>query len=178
MSELNEDTSRVDTIVGRVFLSSGKEGKWRPLDQTTQVGPEDILHTGANGSVRIVFDEHFVMFLESGTELKLKELMHRPKISALTIIFELIKGAIESDVTRRDGTRFEVDTLVSVAAVKCTRFRVAYDPWLSRFRLQVLEGVCEVRGPHKTLEVRAGQRVTTWADGRVEGPRPAASVGV
>lgn len=161
--EASSNTGGLSSIQGEVFIR--KAGS----DWARVTGP---IHLDEDYDV-LVMDGSAVLWLEDGTHVSIEEdtlfTVHQfiflSDKSTIETVFELVHGAITSDVTARDGTKFEVETKVSVAGVKGTSFYIAHDEATNTDTIKVYEGEVEVESSSGTLALSEGQMVRVTASG-------------
>jgi hypothetical protein len=122
-TEETKFSATVSAIDGTVEMQ-GTDGNWNPVTAGQKVIASDSVRTAKGAKATILIEDGSKIFLDEETTLALKELAKPRSASTFDVVLELVKGAIFSDVTKRDGTKFEVETSVSVAGVKGTRFIV------------------------------------------------------
>lgn len=120
------------------------DGKWARVASRLPISELSTVRTGKDSGALLVLDDGSRIYMDENTQLALKELRLGGAKSTLEVIVELVKGAILSDVTKRDGTKFDVDCQVSVAGVKGTRFATYYDDAAEEATIKVLEGSVSV----------------------------------
>lgn len=149
----------------------------------TDLQPATTLQTGMQLSegavVRIPSGCQMVLTLEdesnvrllSGAVLKLSILRQRVFETAPAVRVDLLDGRVAVDVPRKrpgEGELLEVRTPTSVAGVRGTEFRVAFDAQDRQSRVEVLTGGVGARGLTEPQEqkVTGGQGVMITAQGQ------------
>jgi hypothetical protein len=118
--------AEITGVRGEAFVRMGEGGwAWAAPGMKLVKGME--IRSGKDGLVAILVDDGTKFYVDEETTLTVAEMERPPEKTTLDVILILIKGALFSDVTKRDGTRFEVETTVSVTGVKGTQFEVNYD---------------------------------------------------
>lgn len=125
-NQMTEGPAQITNMEGEVLVRM-EGGGWARATIGTKLARGATLRTGEGGKLTILMDDGSKIFMDEETTLEIAELMKPRDKSTLGVILELMKGAIFSDVTKRDGTMFEVETSVSVAGVKGTQFLTTYD---------------------------------------------------
>jgi hypothetical protein len=131
---------RVDSFSGSVI--AGSAGAQAPVKVGDLVRAGDVIATGPNSFVTLVFADGTLMTLPSLTRAKV-ELLHRVLLNDVIerrISIELGRGSYRVTPLRVPRDRFEVRTPMAVAAVRGTEFRVSYEEQAARSVLEVLEG--------------------------------------
>jgi hypothetical protein len=137
-------------------------GKWAKIVQEIPLKEGYQLKTGHGSKVAIRMSDGSKIFLDEDTTLEIKELYRPKSASTLDVIIELINGAIFSDVTKRDGTKFEVEPSVSVAGgVKGTKFAVYDDKATGNTIFKSLDGVVSVWDKNgNSVDIDTGQMMS------------------
>jgi hypothetical protein len=152
---------------GEVYVIRGQpRRRWRVIGET-RVHPGDTIEIG-DGRGWIHWDWGNVR-LEENTSITLKEELWSERTSFIrdvvitTIV--LIHGAITSDVTKRDGTRFDIETSFCGTGVKGTKFFMSHNPRLEKTLVRVYDGVVEVRSASGMVDVGSGFMVVVTRHG-------------
>jgi hypothetical protein len=153
--------AQVSGIDGELLVSSDGGTTWAKATAGTRLGEGYTVRVDSSGKASILLDDGSKLFLEGGVVLRMKELARVRSAGTLSVVLELVKAALFSDVTRRDNTKFEVDTGVSVTGVKGTQFYVSYDPVAKRSVTKVYDGNVTVTGASGAAELQAGEQVAT-----------------
>lgn len=124
------------------------------------------LSTGANAFLAIELADGSVLTLPSRARLNVAAL-HRIVLTGDVVKrFLLVSGRTETQVTPRErGSTFEIETPVSVAAVRGTHFRVSLGEGSDSAGTGVLEGNVAVAAQEGQVDVPAGQGVTASGEG-------------
>lgn len=113
-------------ISGPVESQAGGAGEWKKVSQNAEITMADAIRTGEKAFAKLNFPDGSKVFLDEKTSLNLKEVkMPGTEKSTLDIVLEVITGSIFCDVTKRENSKFEVETSTAVAGVKGTRFVVS-----------------------------------------------------
>jgi hypothetical protein len=117
----------------------------------------EIIETGHDGFVRIVFPDESALELREDTRINLND--SRVNEGAISSILLFI-GRIFAEVEPADGeTSFEVETLTSVCGVRGTAFTAAVGAD-GATRIGVDEGKVAVRADGQEVELGAGEETT------------------
>lgn len=154
----------VENLRGEATVTS--RGATAALAQGAVLRAGDLVATGANTFVRLRLPDGAHVTLPSQSRLRIAAL-HRVLLTGAVIRdFALETGRSESTVTpmTRPQDRFIVRTPLSVAAVRGTEFRVAFEPDAQRAGVGVLDGVVGVDaaaggGPAQTVQESFGVSV-------------------
>ena len=102
----------------------------------------DIVSTGKNGFVSLRLGDGTVNALPPNARLRLLQ------VNAYTARYELLKGRIESKVTKSPNAKkstFEIRLPTVSIGVRGTHFSVAYDPNQNTMKTEVREGLVKVQ---------------------------------
>ncbi|MEW6748715.1 MAG: FecR family protein [Candidatus Micrarchaeota archaeon] len=142
---------------GEVYVMA-PGGSWVKVASKIPLGQGYSVRTGYGSTATILLDDDCKIYLDGDTTLDLTELQKLEDKSTFSVVLELIKGAIYSDVTKRDGTKFEVHTRVSVAGVKGTAFSVYYDEMMREAEIKVVGGDVQITDlSSETVNLNAGE---------------------
>jgi hypothetical protein len=95
MAEATEPAGKVDAVAGLVTVA-GAEGAIRTLVKDTPVFSGDIISTGPNSRVRIVFSDAGVIFLRPSTRFVIDSYKHTGNTQQDESKFSLVKGGFRS----------------------------------------------------------------------------------
>jgi len=166
-------------VRGTVEVVHGKSTEAEAVAEGDQLGVDDTITTAAQSSVMLVVPNGTVVALREKSRLKIAVALqaplvgealaanatepHEPAISQTS--FELAFGEMLTRVRKLNpSSTFEVQTPVSVAAVRGTVFEVSYQPDAAgeaHYQLSTASGLVHVT-PH------AGKMVAVSADEQVE----------
>jgi hypothetical protein len=127
---------------GTVELLASGTADWKAAAANSDVAMSDTVRTGAKSSAKIDFSDGVKIFIEENTSVKLKEIKKPSEKSTLDIVVEIIKGALFFDVTKRENSKFEMETSTAVAGVKGTKGVVSFKD--DKTNVMVIEGRVEV----------------------------------
>lgn len=133
----------------------------------TPVREGAVLQTGADAFLAIELADGSLLTLPSRSRMKVSSL-HRIVLTGDVVKrFELIDGRTETEVqkAKSPGDRFEIQTPVSVAAVRGTKFRVTFGDDASIAGASVLEGAVSVAAGNRSVEVPQGKGLVASAAG-------------
>ncbi|MEM3399256.1 MAG: FecR family protein [Candidatus Micrarchaeia archaeon] len=157
--------ARLTYFTGEVYVRMSGGG-WARATENIPISENSAIKTGKNARATIIFDDGSKVYMDENAEIAMKELERPAGKSTLNIVVELVKAAIFSDVTRRDGTKFEVKTSVSVPAVKGTKFSVYYDDVGKQAVVKSIEGTVTVPDRYgHSVELKAGEMVAVTEKG-------------
>jgi hypothetical protein len=153
----------ISAIQGEVLVRMAGGG-WALATQGTRIAEGATIRTGKDGKVSLLLDDGCKIFMDEETTLDVNELKPRPGKTSLDVIIELVKGALFSDVTKRDGTKFELETTVSVTGVKGTQFLTTYDG--STAETKVFDGEVDVADKYgNAVVLENNQKVAVTSSG-------------
>ncbi|HWA25361.1 MAG TPA: FecR family protein [Lacunisphaera sp.] len=175
-------------VKGTVEVQHGDATATEPVTDGAQLAKDDTVTTAPQSSVMLVLPNGSVVSLKEKSRLKISVAMHSPAVSdALAASstsdakaetpetgtsktsFELQFGQMLTRVRKLNPTStFEVQTPVSVAAVRGTIFEVSYQPDVAgeaQYNLSTSSGLVQVT-PHggQLVEVPADEQVDLSAE--------------
>lgn len=154
----------ISAFENEVLVSKDGGGTWARAAPGMRVDYGYLVKTGADGRAVLQMDDGCKVFMDPDTMLNMKELQPRTA-STLDVIIELVKGALFSDVTKREGSKFELETGVSVTGVQGTQFSVSYDPVAKESVTKAYEGTVSVSSASGTTQLSKNQMVTVTESG-------------
>ncbi len=158
--ELSDEIAAISSLSGDVYIKRSASHQWEKVIGKIRVDEGYTIRT-ENGKATILFEDGCKVYIEGGTTLEMNELLNIPQKSTLQIVLQLIKGAIYSDVTARDGTSFEVRGEFGRAGAKGTRFHTSYFPETGSSAIKVYEGEVEVQTPnYGTYSLSENEKLT------------------
>ncbi len=113
--------AKLTFVSGTVESQTAGAAEWKPAAVNSEFSMSDTVKTGEKSSAKIDFSDGVKIFIEENTSVKLKEIKKPAEKSTLDIVVEIIKGAIFFDVTKRENSKFEMETSTAVAGVKGTK---------------------------------------------------------
>ncbi len=147
------------------------------------VDPPVVLQTGdqlleghvvripAGCQMSLLLEDQSVMRMMSGAVIKFRTLRRNMLEQSPEVRVELLDGRLEVDVPRKrpkGDAPFEVRTPTSVAGVRGTEFRVAFDARRRNSQVEVLSGVVSAQGTadRQGQQAAGGQGVPIQPDGK------------
>ncbi|HOD39714.1 MAG TPA: FecR family protein [Candidatus Wallbacteria bacterium] len=134
--------AKLTFISGTVESMAAGASEWKAMAVNSELSMSDTVKTGEKSSAKIDFSDGVKIFIEENTSVKLKEIKKPSEKSTLDIVVEIIKGAIFFDVTKRENSKFEMETSTAVAGVKGTKGIVSFKD--DKTLVMVTEGRVEV----------------------------------
>ena len=120
---LENPIARVADFSGSVYIKTAQSSQERILqaeDSSLNLFPLDRLRTGAGAFLHLFIQGHGDLFVEESTEI----IIQKPQTkSRFQVLLEVFRGAVNCFIEKK-GSRFGVQTPVSVAGVLGTAFRV------------------------------------------------------
>ena len=171
-------------VRGSVVVQHGTATETEPVLDGAQLGQADTITTAAQSSVMLVIPNGTVVALKEKSRLKISVALQsvlpagEPPVAAgaepvepgvSQTGFELSFGEMLTRVRKLNpSSTFEVQTPVSVAAVRGTVFEISYQPGAkgeATYQLSTASGLVQVR-PHtgKLVEVSANQQMSLRAE--------------
>lgn len=150
---------------GQVTLT--RAGKTEPLKFGTALNSDDVVKTGPDGAITIMFtDDKSLIKLKASTSVTIAGRRDATGSIAKRVGLEI--GEVFAKVEKQKGT-LEVATPTSVASVKGTEFWVVYDAQGNTF-VTTLEGLVALRNSAtgEEVEIRVAQRCELLADGTIK----------
>ncbi len=111
----------VSFVNGTVEAQTGGDPAWKKIAANSELTMSDSIRTLEKSMAKINFTDGTKVFLEESTTLNLKNLTKPAEKSTLDIVVEIVSGAIFFDVTKRENSKFQMETSVAVAGVKGTK---------------------------------------------------------
>ncbi len=135
-------------------------GGWARVAGRIPISEGAAIKTMKGSEAVFVLNDGSKIYLDPSTEIEMTELVIPAGKSTLDVVIELVKGAIFSDVTKRDGTKFDVNCQVSVPGVKGTKFAVYYDDAAQEATVKAVEGTVTVPDRFgRSMDLGAGRMV-------------------
>ncbi len=119
------EIGQVKTVSGEVYLIH--DGARADAEPGAAVFENDVVETGADGSVGITFSDNTVISAGPNTELALDEYSYNPSTLEGTMLADLLSGtvAIDSgDMVRGSSEAMRVKTPSAILGVRGTKFLV------------------------------------------------------
>ena len=129
-----------------------------PITEKLRVAIGDEISTGPDSQVTLEFRDQSRLRVESESKIRLKQAEILGQDAVVVTEVELESGRTVNIAPResRPATRFRIRTPAAVSSVRGTRFRVGADRQDGTTRSEVLEGVLEVSGQGRNVQVREG----------------------
>ena len=124
--------------------------------QTVNIG--DAVKTGKNGSALIQFADGSTLLMQKNSQVIFNTLSSYGETGMVDTRFRLQQGRIETSVKpmRDSGSRYEITTPAAVAAVRGTKFRVAYQDDRQTMASEVVKGSINVAAEGVNQPVNPG----------------------
>lgn len=144
-------------IKGDVTVRSGQKAEWKKLNINDLVMQGDLVRTGNESVVEIVFEDGTSFFQRPDTILEIRTTQKKAD-STLWQRFILRGGQFILNVRRSFGreSRVEIQTPAGVASARGTGFRVAVDA-AQNMTSEVLEGKIDVQAQKRVVSVQEGE---------------------
>jgi hypothetical protein len=167
---------KVAKVVGEVYVVDASSARVR-LTPSALVSAGQVIETGANASVVLVFSNGALVNVRANTQLEVNQFLQDPFSGTFSISravaepstsatrLNLRKGEVVSQVkklNREAGSSFTIETPVGAAGIRGTAFRLSFVPraTAARFALTMAEGLIQfipIRG--RAVEVGAGKEL-------------------
>lgn len=125
---LAEDVGTVAAARGQAEI--GRSGAFSPAAVGAVVQLGDVLRTGADSQLRVVFRDDSVIDLTQNASLTVDTQVYDPGSSRFSTLLRLAAGkarAIVSKAYGASGASYEIQTPTAVAGVRGTEFLIEYD---------------------------------------------------
>ncbi|MCB2076220.1 MAG: FecR domain-containing protein [Novosphingobium sp.] len=154
---------RVEPVSAKVVALRGNvtiDGRRAGLDQA--VKPGGTVSAGTASFLTMELADGSVLTVPSGSRMEIVSLGRILLTGAVEKRFLLRTGRVETRVRplQRENDRFEIQTPVSVASVRGTRYRVTYRDSSGVAGASVLEGAVVVAADRQELVLDAGKGIT------------------
>ena len=117
-----EAAGKVDAVAGQV-TAAGADGTIRPLTKDAPFFSGDIISTGPNSRVRLVFSDDGVIFLRPSTRFVIKSYRHSGDPEEDESKFSLMRGGFRSvtgAIGKGNTKKYEVETPVATIGIRGT----------------------------------------------------------
>ena len=163
--------ARVLAVEGRISLTDAR-GRQSQVSVGDTIPEGAVLRTGAQDSLSLGLLDNSRVLVKSDSEIRLDSNAENARGRTRSILLDLRRGALESDVEKRSssGGRFEIRTPAGIAAVRGTAFRVVASD--TRTSTEVLAGAVKLQNRAGAAELAAGFASSVTARGTPEPPRP------
>lgn len=121
--------------IGSVKLSSGaavvlRAGQALPAQPGLQLELNDLLRTGADGSLGVILRDDTRISLGPESEVVLDQFLFAPAAGELSLVVRMVRGIVQfisGEIGRLAPERVKFETPVGVVGVRGTRFLVKID---------------------------------------------------
>ncbi len=121
--------AQVTSMNGKVEWLKAGSSDWQAVSPNQQLGGGDKMRTGEASTATLTLDEGSHIDLSANTEFAVQILAKDSKTEQLQSILAIMKGKMKAQVTPlKNGSSFEVETPVMVAAVRGTLFTITVNP--------------------------------------------------
>ena len=117
-----QPAGKVDAVVGQVTVA-GADGAIRTLDKDAPVFSGDIISTGPNSRVRLVFSDEGVIFLRPSTRFVIDSYKHSGDKQQDESKFSLVKGGFRSvtgAIGQANKDKVKIETPVATIGIRGT----------------------------------------------------------
>lgn len=171
-----EEVGTVAAVEGEVEIERAANAVEAQVGTAVHQG--DVLVTGPDGKLRVVFQDDSVLTLSSDSRLTVDDSVFEPAQRTARSLFGLVQGTVNAAVSqyyRLRGNAYEIHTETAVAGVRGTEFTVSFDPKTERTEVVAIEGTVQVhavRDPQAPgVLVRAWEATVVDPDGPPAAPR-------
>lgn len=132
----------------------------------------DVLTTGDNGKLRVVFQDDSVLSLAENSRVTVDENIFDATAGQARSLFGLLRGKVNAAVSeyyRRRGNAYEIRTETAVAGVRGTEFAVRFDPAAQVTEVVGIEGTVQVhslRDPQAPAVLVTAREITLVEESR------------
>lgn len=132
----------------------------------------DVLVTGADGKLRVVFQDDSVLSLAENSRVTVDESVFDANAGQARSLFGLLRGKVNAAVSeyyRRRGNAYEIRTDTAVAGVRGTEFAMRFDPEAQLTEVIGIEGTVQVhslRDPQAPAVLVTAREVTQVEENR------------
>lgn len=131
MSTAQDAVGWVQTAKGQAVVISA-DGKETPAKPDMAIAPSDVVRTGPDGSIQIMFADESMVKLESDSEMAVTDVFWSdadPDQGRMTLGFTRgVFGLITGKLAKTNPDRFKVDTPQGFLGVRGTEFGSIVDP--------------------------------------------------
>lgn len=117
-----QPAGKVDAVVGQVTVA-GADGAIRTLDKDAPIFAGDIISTGPNSRVRIVFSDQGIIFLRPSTRFVIDSYKHTGNAQQDESKFSLVKGGFRSvtgAIGQANKDKVKIETPVATIGIRGT----------------------------------------------------------
>ena len=190
VNEVGKVVSSVGNVIARVEGKDlGRKGipQARTLKSGGVIYRFDVINTGSDSSVKLLFDDQTIMDLGASTLFKVEEFSNREKPGSRRVELNLAYGRIRAAINQKVGKegKFKLKTHVAIMGVRGTEFYVnagsADLSPTSGTELVVTEGKVDAVKldpagiPSKPISVNPGEKYTVTTESQPDQSRSASS---
>jgi hypothetical protein len=164
----NQDTARVETILGQVQVATNKEGtSWKNLAVGDRLNRGQRVRTLGASTATLVFFEGTHTFVSANSDLTLTQL-NGSGGKSIQVEIHQSSGETWNKVTPLQGTKsfFLVSTPSGTASVHGTSFTVKVNP-NGQAQFAVNTGVVRVKNDEKQVTLLSGQVASASVNGEI-----------
>ncbi|MCX5875436.1 MAG: FecR domain-containing protein [Deltaproteobacteria bacterium] len=122
MVQAAQPAGKVDAVVGQVTVA-GADGAIRTLDKDAPIFSGDIISTGPNSRVRIVFSDEGMIFLRPSTRFVIDSYKHTGNSQQDESKFSLVRGGFRSvtgAIGQANKDKVKIETPVATIGIRGT----------------------------------------------------------
>jgi len=138
--------ANVVSVTGTVHFKTPDSDNLKSLTNENKINIGDVITTGNNGNTLILFADGSTLLIQKNSRVEFYTLSSYGQTGMVDTRLRLQQGRIETTVNpmRDTGSRYEVTTPAAVAAVRGTRFRVAYENNKQAMASEVVKGAINI----------------------------------
>ncbi|GBD24924.1 hypothetical protein HRbin30_00238 [bacterium HR30] len=158
------EVGTVAALQGEVRIE--RDGQILAPEIGSPIAQGDVLVTGADGKLRVVFQDDSVLSLAENSRVAVDENVFDANAGQARSLFGLLRGKVNAAVSeyyRRRGNAYEIRTETAVAGVRGTEFTVRFDPAAQLTEVIGIEGTVQVhslRDPQAPAVLVTAREVT------------------
>lgn len=156
-SEVDEQSAAISNIIGEVYILVEGETVWVPASDDIALHAGDKISSNSASTATLTYFEGSQTLIFPYSVLEISEMRASHDTGENVILINQWLGRTFNRVVRLldFDSRFEIETPNAVTAVRGTEFWVKYEEGITQ--IDVEEGVVEVTGGGKTVQVESGQ---------------------
>lgn len=125
----------VDEFKGHVLLMPEGKNAWIKLEKGMELSEGDVIKTGMASSAKLRVGRYGIIMIKENSEISLKDLSYKKDSDTEEIMLHLALGEVIIDSREiRKGSKFEIWTPSTVAAVRGTIYSVTVDDSITRVK--------------------------------------------
>lgn len=139
------EVGTVAAVEGQARIERAAEAVDVHVGTAVQLG--DVLVTGPDGKLRVVFQDDSVLTLSADSRVTVDDSIFDPAQRTARSLFGLLRGKVNAAVSeyyRQRGNAYEIRTETAVAGVRGTEFAMWFDPEAERTEVVAIEGTVQV----------------------------------